>query len=106
MRTATNPRMATLSAEIPAAVIPQSVVSRLERINSRTASIGVIGLGYVGLPLTLLLSEAGFKVTGFDIDASKVENLQAGRSYIHRIPQTEILARAPRASVPPATTRS
>jgi UDP-N-acetyl-D-glucosamine dehydrogenase len=91
MRTATYTGMATLSAVIPAAAIPESVVSRLERIHSRTASIGVIGLGYVGLPLTLLLSEAGFKVTGFDIDAAKVENLEAGRSYIHRIPQTEIL---------------
>ncbi len=77
--------MATLSA-----AIPESVVSRLERIHNKTANVGVIGLGYVGLPLTLLLSEAGFKVTGFDIDAAKVESLEAGRSYIHRIPETEI----------------
>src|SRR5260370_17045382 len=59
-------------------------------METRTASIGVIGLGYVGLPLSLLLSEAGFKVTGFDIDAKKVTDLEAGRSYIFRIPATEI----------------
>ena len=62
----------------------------MTRMESRTASIGVIGLGYVGLPLSLLLSEAGFKVTGFDIDAKKVTDLEAGRSYIFRIPATEI----------------
>jgi UDP-N-acetyl-D-glucosamine dehydrogenase len=50
----------------------------------------VIGLGYVGLPLSLLLSEAGFKVTGFDIDAKKVDELEAGRSYIFRISAEEI----------------
>ncbi len=62
----------------------------MKRLESRTAKIGVIGLGYVGLPLSLLLSEAGFKVTGFDIDAKKVTDLEAGRSYIFRIPAEEI----------------
>jgi UDP-N-acetyl-D-glucosamine dehydrogenase len=62
----------------------------MERLEARNAKIGVIGLGYVGLPLSLLLSEAGFKVTGFDIDAKKVTDLEAGRSYIFRIPATEI----------------
>ena len=62
----------------------------MKRLESRTAKIGVIGLGYVGLPLSLLLSEAGFKVTGFDIDAKKVTDLEAGRSYIFRIPVEEI----------------
>ena len=50
----------------------------------------MIGLGYVGLPLSLLLAEAGFKVTGFDIDAKKVDDLEAGRSYIFRIAAAEI----------------
>ena len=49
-----------------------------------------IGLGYVGLPLALLFSEAGFKVTGFDIDLNKVIALNEGRSYIHRIPAGQI----------------
>jgi UDP-N-acetyl-D-glucosamine dehydrogenase len=69
---------------------PDSATSRLERIHNQTANVGVIGLGYVGLPLSLLMSEAGLKVTGFDIDQEKVDRLQAGESYIYRIPQTEI----------------
>jgi UDP-N-acetyl-D-glucosamine dehydrogenase len=47
-------------------------------------------MGYVGLPLALLFSERGFPVTGFDIDASKVRALNDGKSYIYRIPETEI----------------
>jgi UDP-N-acetyl-D-glucosamine dehydrogenase len=57
----------------------------LGRVRERTARVGIIGLGYVGLPLTLLFSEERFRVTGFDIDAAKVERLNAGGSYIHRI---------------------
>ena len=52
-------------------VLPKIAQERLKRLEARTANIGVIGLGYVGLPLSLLLSEAGFKVTGFDIDARR-----------------------------------
>src|SRR6185437_11312443 len=70
--------------------LPQIAQERFDRLKSRTAKIGVIGLGYVGLPLSLLLSEAGFKVTGFDIDNNKVTDLEAGRSYIFRIPAEEI----------------
>src|SRR5258708_34362822 len=66
-------------------VLPKIAQERMERMESRTARIGVIGLGYVGLPLSLLLSEAGFKVTGFDIDAKKVTDLEAGNSHIFRI---------------------
>ena len=66
-----------------------------QKIESRTAKVGIIGMGYVGLPLALLFKEQGFPVTGFDIDAEKVEKLNAGRSYIVRIPSTEIeLARS------------
>jgi UDP-N-acetyl-D-glucosamine dehydrogenase len=71
-------------------LLPQIAKERLKRLETRTAKIGVIGLGYVGLPLSMLLSEAGFQVTGFDIDEKKVNDLEAGRSYIFRIPQTEI----------------
>lgn len=71
-------------------VLPQIAQERYDRLKSRTARIGVIGLGYVGLPLSLLLAEAGFKVTGFDIDDKKVTDLEAGRSYIFRIPAEEI----------------
>ena len=67
----------------------------LEKIETRQARIGIVGMGYVGLPLALLFSEAGFRVTGFDIDCGKVDALNLGNSYIVRIPATEIqLARA------------
>jgi UDP-N-acetyl-D-glucosamine dehydrogenase len=62
------------------------------RIQARQARIGVIGLGYVGLPLALLFSEEKFPVTGFDIDPRKVETLASGKSYIYRIPPTDIAA--------------
>ena len=61
-----------------------------QRIHAREAKIGIVGMGYVGLPLGLLFSEEHFKVTGFDIDARKVETLNQGGSYIVRIPGTEI----------------
>ncbi len=64
----------------------------LDRIRARSAKIGIIGMGYVGLPLALLFSEERFAVTGFDIDPAKVETLNAAGSYIVRIPGTEIAA--------------
>ena len=68
----------------------EAVSPRLDRLKKRTANVGVIGLGYVGLPLSLLFAEAGFTVTGFDIDKKKVDDLEGGRSYIFRIAETEI----------------
>ena len=52
--------------------------------------VGIIGCGYVGLPLGLRFAEAGHKVTGFDTDPKKVSMLNAGKSYIEHIPQTKI----------------
>jgi UDP-N-acetyl-D-glucosamine dehydrogenase len=60
------------------------------RIDSREAKVGVIGLGYVGLPLAIEFARAGFDVTGFDVDAAKVEAINAGRSYILDIADAEI----------------
>ncbi|HWY22689.1 MAG TPA: nucleotide sugar dehydrogenase [Candidatus Acidoferrum sp.] len=60
------------------------------KIQQRQARVGIIGLGYVGLPLALLFSEQKFTVTGFDIDARKVETLAQGGSYIYRITAEEI----------------
>jgi UDP-N-acetyl-D-glucosamine dehydrogenase len=60
------------------------------RVETRDLHIGIIGMGYVGLPLALLFCEEHFRVTGFDIDSSKVEKLNNGGSYIVRIPGTEI----------------
>jgi UDP-N-acetyl-D-mannosaminuronate dehydrogenase len=68
-----------------------SLLSELKpRVETRQARIGVIGLGYVGLPLALLYTEAKFRVTGFDIDQNKVATLTSGGSYIHRIPPTDL----------------
>ena len=64
----------------------------LERILAREARVGVIGLGYVGLPLVRATVEAGFRVLGFDIDAEKVAQLNAGRSYIRHISSEMIAA--------------
>ncbi|MFY9908688.1 MAG: nucleotide sugar dehydrogenase [Candidatus Sulfotelmatobacter sp.] len=60
------------------------------KIRDRKAQVGIIGLGYVGLPLALLFSEQKFAVTGFDIDRRKVETLTSGGSYIYRIAAEEI----------------
>jgi UDP-N-acetyl-D-glucosamine dehydrogenase len=57
----------------------------LERIRNRRALVGVIGLGYVGLPLALRFVEMGFPVLGFDVDAEKIRQLADGRSYIEHI---------------------
>jgi UDP-N-acetyl-D-glucosamine dehydrogenase len=56
-----------------------------EKLRARNATVGVIGMGYVGLPLALLFSENGFKVLGFDVDANKVDALNRGASYIRHI---------------------
>jgi len=62
------------------------------KIQQREARVGIIGLGYVGLPLALLYSEQKFRVTGFDIDSRKVDSLAKGASYIYRIAPEEIQA--------------
>ena len=69
---------------------PSPIAEIKQKLEDRTARIGIIGLGYVGLPLALLFSEERFPVTGFDIDPSKVETLNGGRSYIVRISPEEI----------------
>ena len=60
------------------------------RLETRDARIGIVGMGYVGLPLALLFSEEHFVITGFDVDPRKVDTLNQGGSYIVRIPGTEI----------------
>ena len=56
-----------------------------KKFSAQDARIGVIGMGYVGLPLALTAVEAGFSVTGFDVDTQKVTALNAGQSYIAHI---------------------
>jgi UDP-N-acetyl-D-glucosamine dehydrogenase len=62
----------------------------LDRIRNKQARIGVIGLGYVGLPLAVEFARAGFHVTGFDVDRSKIDAINGGRSYIPDVPQEEL----------------
>ncbi|MDI6816848.1 MAG: nucleotide sugar dehydrogenase [Actinomycetota bacterium] len=57
-------------------------MSLAERIVSRDARVGIIGMGYVGLPLAVAVAGAGFRVTGIDVDREKVSNINAGISYI------------------------
>jgi UDP-N-acetyl-D-glucosamine dehydrogenase len=65
----------------------QSLISKFQ---NKTAVIGILGLGYVGLPLMLRYAEIGFKVLGFDIDQDKIDKLKAGKSYIEHISSAKI----------------
>jgi UDP-N-acetyl-D-glucosamine dehydrogenase len=62
----------------------------VHRIRTKQARIGIIGLGYVGLPLAVEFARAGFDVTGFDVDATKNAQINAGRSYIPDVPDADI----------------
>ena len=64
----------------------------LERIQKKDAKIGVVGLGYVGLPLVIEFCKSGFSVTGLDIDEKKIEALSEGKSFIKHIPDEKIQA--------------
>ena len=63
---------------------------QLQRIKDRSYVVGVLGMGYVGLPLALAAVRAGFRVIGFDIDLERVEHLNAGRSQIKHIPSDDV----------------
>jgi len=62
----------------------------LEKISQKDAVIGIFGLGYVGLPLMLRYSQLGFRVVGFDVDITKVDALNSGRSYIEHIASSSV----------------
>ena len=62
----------------------------LEKIAARKARVGVIGLGYVGLPLAVEFAESGFKATGFEVDARKAETINRGESYIIDVPNDAV----------------
>lgn len=63
----------------------------IKKLENKSAIIGIVGLGYVGLPLMIRYSEVGFKVIGFDIDDYKVTNLNEGKSYIEHIHSDDII---------------
>jgi UDP-N-acetyl-D-glucosamine dehydrogenase len=66
--------------------MPSLATDLIAKLNARTALVGIIGLGYVGLPLARTFCAAGYLVIGFDIDQAKVERLHAGESYLKHIP--------------------
>ena len=80
----TKPRKSTRS-QSPA----ETLIARLDK---RTARLGVIGLGYVGLPLAVELAQAGFEVFGVDIDEARVRQLNQGKSYIQDVPTADVKA--------------
>jgi UDP-N-acetyl-D-glucosamine dehydrogenase len=66
----------------------------IARLGDKSAVIGIIGLGYVGLPLLVRFAQSGYRVLGFDIDQEKVDKLQRGESYIRQIPSSALAAAA------------
>ncbi len=64
----------------------------LEKFRTRQAHVAVIGLGYVGLPLAVVFAEAGYRVTGIDVDPTKVDAINRGESYIEDIPSSRLAA--------------
>ena len=65
-------------------------MSLINKIENRNANIGVIGLGYVGLPLSMEFVRAGFNVTGIDIDSKKIESLKNNNNYIQDVRDQEL----------------
>src|SRR3990172_12147537 len=63
----------------------------LNRIKDRSARVGIIGLGYVGLPLAVEFAKAGFRVTGIDLDPEKIKMVLRGVSYIQDTPSDELV---------------
>src|SRR5690349_9483288 len=89
MPSATDPEETTRATPPGSSAVPGTLEGHAERLGralgERTARVGVIGLGYVGLPLVELFAAKGFPVLGLDIDVRKVERLLAGESYIGHI---------------------
>ena len=64
----------------------------LEKIESRQAVVGVIGLGYVGLPLAVAFAEEGFRVIGIDVNQERADAINRGESYISDVPSAQLAA--------------
>src|SRR6516164_10875877 len=61
-----------------------------EKIETKTARVGIVGLGYVGLPLAVEFAKAGFHVTGIDLQQSRVDRLMQGESYVQDVPNSDV----------------
>ena len=80
-----------VDSRTPGGLSPDSMLDAfLRKVRARDARIGVMGLGYVGLPLVRLFAGRGFPVTGFDVDESKIARLNKGESYIQSVPSGTI----------------
>ena len=75
------------------------------RLKDRTAAIGIVGMGYVGLPLALRFADAGYRVRGFDIEPERVDLMNRGGSHIAHIREDRVAGRWPGASAPPPISR-
>ncbi len=71
--------------------LPPLAQALIERFQNRKARVGVVGLGYVGLPLAVALAEAGLEVIGVDLDPSKVEALNQGKSYVEDVAESRLV---------------
>jgi UDP-N-acetyl-D-mannosaminuronate dehydrogenase len=65
-----------------------------DRLKTREAKIGIVGLGYAGLPLAMAFAETGFEVTGIDVNESRVAALKEGRSYLVDVPSRSTRSRS------------
>ena len=72
--------------------LPPAARELIQRFENRQARVGILGLGYVGLPLAVALAKAGLHVTGIDLDTAKVDSLSRGESYIEDVPSADIAA--------------
>src|SRR3954465_5590994 len=84
--------MAETNPERGAVVMSAVAATLLKKIESRTARTGVVGLGYVGLPLAVELARSGFHATGIDLDDRKIKAITEGRSYIPDVTTADVLA--------------
>src|SRR3990172_2919921 len=69
---------------------PNTVDRLIQKILKKEVTVGVIGLGYVGLPLVLRFCEEGYRVLGFDVDSKKIATLKSGKSYLKSIPSSRV----------------
>src|ERR1039457_3483707 len=69
-----------------------TTASKLKPFLDKTAVIGIVGMGYVGMPLALTAAAAGFRIVGFDVDSKKIAKIKAGRTYIKHVDSRDIAA--------------
>ena len=79
-----------IETSAPPAPIADAVPALMYTLRSRRAHVGIIGMGYVGLPAALSAARAGFTVTGFDVDEAKVDALRGGESFLSHIPSCAV----------------